>query len=546
MAKITVVTLVHNPGEYIYPCVDSVLGQTFREFEYVIIDNASSDGTKEVLEAYAKKDARVRLYRNEENNVRSTKAIEMYVSTEYYMVLDHDDYIEPDALQLLYEAAVKEDLDMVFGRCVMVDEKGRSLGEAGIQQDIPCIMGEDIWRYFDILYWQLRTQWGKLIRKSLTQYIDMETLKKRAASKYAGDTVMILSMAFAAKRLGTVGKVLHHYRILDKSQSRTYCRQRFLADWVLLDMARKLLRERGGLTPRNEIYLFRVYYSAICDTLRMAVNSEVSDVEKIEVITEIVTKEHTKEMGAILKQYATEEYDAFKKGFGQVIVSLYLKNVAETECRNLVFYWIALLCGEENVSEAEYSHLYEMRRAILLLLCLGQIEQAYRDMAETECPEQCPSLYLSLALCFEKDIKKMAQILLQTGSLRSELYQKAENAIRILAEQNGILRGIEPSVLEENPDVVAAVCAEEYLTATNLCLERLALEKWQRSGGLLEVATSLVAILGDAEAFVMLKKCSCEFLIRENQIEKAKAVLADLEEMCPGDEEIEVLKELCL
>ena len=178
MAKITIITHVHNPGKYIYPCVDSVLGQTFWDFKYVIVDNASSDGTKEVLEAYAEKDERICLYRNEDNSASTIPSLETYVDTEYFMILDHDDYLEPDALELLYGMAEKYDMDMVFGRCEMVDAEGNHLENAGIEQTMEHMEGEYLIRYFPALYWQLRTVWGKLIRKDLIKNIDKETYQQ--------------------------------------------------------------------------------------------------------------------------------------------------------------------------------------------------------------------------------------------------------------------------------------------------------------------------------------------------------------------------------
>lgn len=542
MAKITVITKAFNPGEYIYPCVDSVLNQTFRDFEYVIIDNASSDGTKEVLEEYVRKDSRISLYRNEENNVGTLDAIEKYVTTEYFMILDHDDYLELDALEVLYNAAQKENLDMVFGRCEMVNAMGSPLSVAGVNYDIPCIDGTEIWKYFDMLHWQMRTFWGKLIRTSLLAYVDRDTLKKRLASKYAGDTVIITSMAFAAKSLGTVEDIIIHYRILEKSESRSYCRHRFLADWVMLDMARDLLKKQNGLTAKNEVFLFRVYHNAICDTLRMALNGDVADEEKMEVIREVVSKEHTKEMLEIFKIYFLEEKSSFLKNYGHAIMNFYLKHAENKVCHVLMYNWLTLLYGDGNLPEEEYVFIYEKRRAILLLLCLGQEEKAYSDMEKNECPERCPTLYLSLALQYEKNIKRMAGILLQVGKEKPGLYERAQNAIRILVEQNAILQGMGFSVLEMHPDIVAAVCAEEYEMAANRCMELLSMEKWQRNGGILELAITLAAILEDAEAFILLKKCSCEFYINEGKKEEAKVVLADLEEMCLGDEEVELLR----
>lgn len=541
MAKITVFTWAHNTGKYIHPCVESVLNQTFRDFEYVIIDNASSDGTKEILEAYAQRDARIRLIRNEENIREVISVIEKEAHTEYYMILDHDDYLEVDALELLYTIASKEDLDMVFGCCEMIDADGGALGEAGLKLDLPCIKAGQLWEVFAELYWQMRTQWGKLIRKKLLEFIDYDTLKKRSPSKYAGDTVMILSMAFGAERLGTVGKVLHHYRILDQSESRTYCRERFLADWVLLDMGRKLLLDRNGLNIRNEVYLFQVYYNAVLDTMRMAIKSDIPTEQKIEVLTEIVMKEHTSEMLNVLGQYSLEEHNNFIKSFGRVIGNLYLEFVKDTCCNHLMYQWSVLLYGKENLTEEEFCFLNEESKKTVLFLCLGQGQQAYEAMAETECAKRCPTLYLSLALIFEKDIKRMAQVLLLVGKEDFSLYKKAENAIDILVKQNALLNSTEEADLKKNPDVVAMVCAGMHESALERCLELLALQEWQRSSGMLEVSISLAALLGCADLFVLLNKCKCEFLIQEEKTEEAKNVLVDLKEMCPADEEVMAL-----
>lgn len=544
MAEITVLTWAHNSGEYIYPCVDSVLNQTFRDFEYVIIDNASSDGTKEVLESYAAKDARIRLYRNEENIIGTIPVIEEHVHTEYYMILDHDDYLELDALELLYAAACKEDLDIVFGCCEMVDAKGNALAEAGVKRDFSCIKAEHLPEVFDALYWQMRTQWGKLIRKKMIQYIDHETLKKRAPSKYAGDTVVILSMAFGAERLGTVGKVLHHYRILERSESRTYCRGRFLADWVLLDMGRQLLSDRNGLSVRNEVFLFKVYYNAILDTMRLAIKSDIPVIQKIEVLTEIVVKEHTSEMVRMLSQYASEEYNDFIKSYGQAIGNLFLECSWESACKNLMYQWFLLLYGVENLSEEEFSFLYKKSKTVLLLLCFGQGQQAYESMQGTDCPTQCSALYLSLALIFEKDIQCMARVLLTVGKENFSLYERAETAIEILIRQNALLHAADEDDLKRNPDIVAAVCAGEHEAALGRCLEVLSNQEWQRSSGILNISISLAALLECADLFVMLNKCSCEFLIREGKTEEAKNVLGDLMEMCPADEDVIELSSL--
>lgn len=542
MAKITVITHAFNPGEYIYPCVDSVLGQTFQDFEYLILDNASHDGTKEVLEEYAKKDSRIRLYRNEDNSENIITSIERYVNTEYFMVLDHDDYLEPDALEVLYDLAVKNDLDMAFGRCMMMNAEGKSLEAAGVTWSQDYINEQEFLQHFDELYWQLRTLWGKLVRCSLMQYIDFETLERRTESYYAWDTVIVLSMAFAAKRFGTVNKILHHYRILDKSDSRTFYRHRFLADWILLDMARNRLNEKGGLSAKNGVFLLRVYYSAIKDTLRLALRSDCSLEEKCEIVREIITQEQTAEMYEVLRETGQSESYEFVEMVGNVVAQFCFGGNAVKQGRELLFRWLLLLYGEEVPEESEFAILFEQNKPALIYLCVGQEADAYEQMKTSGLCETCPKLYLMLALSREKDVKTICKTLMFAEEKGICVYGRVEGLIEVLIRQNRLLDDRAFAIWKENPNVVAAVCAEEYYTAINLCFQCLDEERWQKSGGILELAISLAAILEEAEVFVSLKKLSCTYLIQEGNIREAEVVLKDLEEMCPGDPEVEELR----
>ena len=62
---VSVVTPFHNTAPYLAQCIESVLAQTFTDFEYVLVDNQSTDGSSEIAERYAAKDARIRLQRTD-------------------------------------------------------------------------------------------------------------------------------------------------------------------------------------------------------------------------------------------------------------------------------------------------------------------------------------------------------------------------------------------------------------------------------------------------------------------------------------------------
>jgi len=92
---------VYNGADYLEEAISSILAQTFADFELIISDNASTDGTRDICERYAKQDARVRYYRAPVNwgatwNYNRTFAL---TAGEYFRWAAHDDVVEPEYLE---------------------------------------------------------------------------------------------------------------------------------------------------------------------------------------------------------------------------------------------------------------------------------------------------------------------------------------------------------------------------------------------------------------------------------------------------------------
>ena len=63
---VSIVTPVHNEAEYLSQCIESILAQTYQNWDYTIVDNCSSDGSLEIANRYAAKDPRIRVVKNPE------------------------------------------------------------------------------------------------------------------------------------------------------------------------------------------------------------------------------------------------------------------------------------------------------------------------------------------------------------------------------------------------------------------------------------------------------------------------------------------------
>lgn len=105
MCEISVVTSIYNGEKYIGETIESIIHQTFTDWEYIIIDNASTDASAEIIESYAKRDSRIRFYRNRENigiSANLNQCLDL-ASGKYIARTDADDLSYPERLQKQFQ-----------------------------------------------------------------------------------------------------------------------------------------------------------------------------------------------------------------------------------------------------------------------------------------------------------------------------------------------------------------------------------------------------------------------------------------------------------
>lgn len=113
--KVSVIVPVYKAEAYLHRCVDSLLAQTFTDFEVLLIDDGSPDNSGVICDEYAKKDSRVRVLHKENGGVSSARQCGIDNALgEYTIHADPDDWVEPTMLEELYAKAKEEDADMVI------------------------------------------------------------------------------------------------------------------------------------------------------------------------------------------------------------------------------------------------------------------------------------------------------------------------------------------------------------------------------------------------------------------------------------------------
>lgn len=116
MPTISVIVPVYRVEKYIRRCVDSILAQSFRAYELILVDDGSPDYSGAICDEYATRDPRIRVIHKENGGLSSARNVGIdAASGEYLFFMDSDDIIHPDTLRILYECIGKTGAEISVG-----------------------------------------------------------------------------------------------------------------------------------------------------------------------------------------------------------------------------------------------------------------------------------------------------------------------------------------------------------------------------------------------------------------------------------------------
>lgn len=111
---ISVIVPIYNVEKYLDRCVDSIINQTYKNLEIILVDDGSPDNCPQMCDDYAKKDSRIKVVHKENGGLSDARNVGMKVATgEYVSFIDSDDYVSLDFYETLLETIVDNDSDIV-------------------------------------------------------------------------------------------------------------------------------------------------------------------------------------------------------------------------------------------------------------------------------------------------------------------------------------------------------------------------------------------------------------------------------------------------
>lgn len=202
---LTIVVPVYNVKGYLQRCVDSILAQSFTDFEMLLIDDGSTDGSGEMCDGFAEKDSRIRVIHQQ--NCGQSRARNVGINQakgEFITFVDSDDWLEPDMYQLMFASIEKNNSDIVISRLQMVNAPN----------DIIKVIGYDKERIFDrieatkeILRDDMIPSFpvNKIFRRELFDGIEFPV------GRIFEDTATIYKVFFKANRVVTIPYIGYNY-----------------------------------------------------------------------------------------------------------------------------------------------------------------------------------------------------------------------------------------------------------------------------------------------------------------------------------------------
>jgi glycosyltransferase involved in cell wall biosynthesis len=236
---------VYNPGRFLSEAVDSVLGQTHPALELIAIDDGSSDGSYERLQERARRDPRLRVFRQPRNlgivAARNRAFQEADPNSRYFAILDSDDVALPDriAAQLAFLES-HPDHALVGGHTLIIDERSRPIGIRRYPTDYAAIC-RVITRYNPI------AQPAVMLRRSILDEVG------RYSDAYPRCQDYELWLRIASRYpIANLDRPVIQYRISDQQGKRTHLRQTLA---LTLNLQRRWLSHPRFHRKRNTAYV---------------------------------------------------------------------------------------------------------------------------------------------------------------------------------------------------------------------------------------------------------------------------------------------------
>lgn len=262
---VSIIVPIYNSEEYLSKCVDSLVAQTYKNIQIVLINDGSPDNSEKICEEYANCDSRVTYIKKDNGGVSDARNYGLkYSKGEIIAFVDPDDWIELETIEVLVKTMLKDGSDIVSYGVKYVDENGDLIRTVAVKEN-ECLSTYEAMREF-LKYNKIKQQvWDKIYRKEIIGNIEFE--KGRSIE----DVFWVHQVLGEAKKISVNKTLLYNYM----QRSDSVMGMGYSKKWIdILDALRLRCDYIQGRFPGLYDNVISLYINTCMYHTQLALNSK--------------------------------------------------------------------------------------------------------------------------------------------------------------------------------------------------------------------------------------------------------------------------------
>lgn len=281
--NISIIVPVFNTGKYLEKCIESILKQTYRNFELILVNDGSTDLSGEICDNYKNIDSRIKVIHQENLGVSSArnKGLEI-AQAKYVAFIDSDDWIESSMFEELWRSGTME-TDLVLCGLQRIDKKNNIIYKTSFRDgtQIHC----DDWKeedfYILLNSYSLFQPVCKLYRLKI---IKDEGIRFNPELNFGEDFIFNINYLKHCKRIQITNKILYNYRSLGQGLSSTFNLKKAFSYSFTKDSLIKFATTHNVLTGNSKEFIIKNILQDFTSCINQMFNSSMRKQEKIQAI----------------------------------------------------------------------------------------------------------------------------------------------------------------------------------------------------------------------------------------------------------------------
>ena len=281
MEKISVIIPVYNVEKYIRESIDSVINQTYKNLEIIIVDDGSTDTSGAICDEYINKDNRIKVIHQENKGLSGARNTGLDVATgKYIMFIDSDDTFKLDACENLYNYIEKTNADYVVGNYINMDEDGTIWEKPVFDTSKYVEFKLSIEDYTHSFYTMNSGVWNKIFRKSFLDELQVRFVERVPAE----DAIFTTYCFIKSKNVYYTPDIVYNYRLRYSDSISTSCSKAY---FMGINKAYRIIY--NNFKENNHLDFYRFFYAKSMNYIlyKFIDSDKLTKEERIDVLEEM-------------------------------------------------------------------------------------------------------------------------------------------------------------------------------------------------------------------------------------------------------------------